>query len=166
MYSEYFEDKPTDLILKPGVSSNQIDDNVLGRTLDKLFEMGVTPLFTSIALRAMKTLGINPKSVHLDSTSFHVDGDYYSLLGQQEKCIRLIPGYSRDHRPDLNQAVLQLITTNQGNLPIFMQAASGNSSDKTAFAPIISQPITSFKSAIESRYIVGARSTHPIRSKL
>ncbi|BBI16387.1 hypothetical protein [Neochlamydia sp. S13] len=62
---------------------------------------------------------------------------YESLLEQGEACIRLLQGYSRDHRPDLNQAVLQLITSNQGNIPL--QAADSNSSDKTAFTQIVAK---------------------------
>ncbi|MBS4165365.1 Uncharacterized protein NEOC65_000422 [Neochlamydia sp. AcF65] len=115
MYSEYFEDKSIDHLLGTSVIPEQIDDNVLGRALDKLFELGVTELFTKIALHTIKVLGmgIQVKSLHSDATSFHVDGNYESLLEQGEACIRLVQGYSRDHRPDLNQAVLQLITSKQ-----------------------------------------------------
>ena len=155
LYSEYFEDKPIEHLLGADLTPNQIDDNVLGRTLDKLFSLGVTELFSLIALRAMKSLDIEVKSVHLDSTSFHADGEYHSLLDQNESCIRITRGYSRDHRPDLNQAVLQLITSNQGNLPLFMRAASGNSSDKTDFAKIISEHLKSFQAAVGNRYFVG-----------
>lgn len=155
LYSEYFEDKPIDHLLGIPIDPKQIDDNVLGRTLDKLFALGVSELFTQIALKAMKVLDIKVKSLHLDSTSFHVDGDYFSFLEQDESRIKLVQGYSRDHRPDLNQAVLQIITSNQGNIPLFMQAASGNSSDKTAFAKIVSEHAKSFKASVENRYLVG-----------
>lgn len=155
LYSEYFEDKPIDHLLGRDIKPDHIDDNVLGRTLDKLFSIGVTELYTKIALKAMHTLGIKVKSLHLDSTSFHVDGDYYSLLEQGESRIQIIQGYSRDHRPDLNQAVLNMITSSQGNIPLFMQAASGNSSDQTAFSEIISKHIKSFQEAIGNRYLVG-----------
>lgn len=155
LYSEYFEDKPVDHLLGVSVHPKQIDDNVLGRTLDKLFSLGVTELFTQIALKAMKTLDIKVKSLHLDSTSFHVDGDYDSLLEQDESRIQLIQGYSRDHRPDLNQAILQMVTSNQGNIPLFMQAASGNTSDKAAFSEIVAQHAKSFQRAVENRYLVG-----------
>lgn len=155
LYSEYFEDKPVDLLLGAPAEPRHVDDNALGRTLDKLFELGVSELYTKIALTAMSRLGIEVKSLHLDSTSFHVDGEYQSLLEQGESRIQLVPGYSRDHRPELNQAVLQLVTSNQGGLPLFMQAASGNSSDKTAFSEIITQHIKSFQEAVKNRYFVG-----------
>ncbi len=155
LYSEYFEDKPIDHLLGVEIQADQIDDNVLGRTLDKLFSLGVTELYTKIAFKAMHTLGIKVKSLHLDSTSFHVDGDYDSLLEQGESRIEIVQGYSRDHRPDLNQAVLNMMTSNQGNIPLFMQAASGNSSDQTAFSQIISKHIKSFQEAVGNRYLVG-----------
>jgi len=155
MYSEYFEEKPVSHLLGSPVEAEHISDNVLGRTLDKLFSLGVSPLFTRIALQAMKKLNIDVKSLHLDSTSFHVDGQYHSLLEQGESCIKLTPGYSRDPRPELNQAVLQMITSCQGNLPLFMQAASGNSSDKTAFSKIVEEHVKSFKEAVGNRYLVG-----------
>nr|WP_166156577.1 DUF4277 domain-containing protein [Neochlamydia sp. AcF84]NGY95342.1 hypothetical protein [Neochlamydia sp. AcF84] len=78
--SEYFEGKPIDHLLGTPVIPKQIDDNVLGRALDRLFELGVTHLFTKIALYTIKVLGIQVKSLHLDAISFHVDRNYESLL--------------------------------------------------------------------------------------
>jgi transposase len=155
LYSEYFEDKPIEHLVGANVKPEQVDDNVLGRALDKLFELGVTGLYTKIALKAVRALEIDVKSLHLDSTSFHVDGEYNSLLDQGESCIKITKGYSRDHRPELNQVVLNVMTSNQGGLPLFMQAASGNSSDKTAFTEIISKHIESFQAAVNNRYTVG-----------
>ena len=155
LYSEYFEEKPVDHLLGIPVQPKHISDNVLGRTLDKLFSLGVSELFTRIAIKAMIKLGIDVKSLHLDSTSFHVDGNYDSLLEQGESRIQLTKGYSRDHRPDLNQAILHMITSNQGNIPLFMMACSGNASDKTVFSEIVSKHINSFKEAVNNKYLVG-----------
>ena len=155
LYSEYFEDKPLEHLIGVDVSPEQVDNNVLGRTLDKLFSLGVTDLFSAISLQAVKTLGIKISSLHLDSTSFHVDGEYNSDLEQDDHRIKITKGYSRDHRPELNQVVLQLITSNEGNIPLFMQAASGNTADKTAFSEIVSKHISSFQAAVKNRYIVG-----------
>ncbi|MBS4171209.1 DUF4277 domain-containing protein [Neochlamydia sp. AcF95] len=80
VYSEYFEGKPIDHLLGTPVIPKQIDDNVLGRALDRLFELGVTDLFTKIALYTIKVLGIQVKSLHLDAISFHVDRNYENLL--------------------------------------------------------------------------------------
>ena len=42
LYSEYFEDKTIDHLLGISIEPEQIDDNVLGQALDKLFSLGVT----------------------------------------------------------------------------------------------------------------------------
>lgn len=39
-------------------------------------------------------------------------------------------GYSKEHRPDLKQMVLNLATTGKAGFPIWMEARSGNASDK------------------------------------
>lgn len=50
------------------------------------------------------------EALHLDSTSFHYDGQATDdgELGH----IRNANGYSRDHRPELNQVILNLICEN------------------------------------------------------
>jgi transposase len=71
---------------------------------------------------------------HLDTTSFHVDGRYNSdhFDENAEGVIHVSKGYSRDHREDLNQVVLELITESRANLPMMMRPLSGNASDKTS----------------------------------
>jgi len=49
-------------------------------------------------------------SLNLDTTSFHVDDQYEHDIDAQ--AIHIARGYSRDHRPDLNQVLLSLITEN------------------------------------------------------
>ena len=58
-------------------------------------------------------------------------------------------GYSRDHRPELNQAILELICENQAGLPVYMQALSGNSNDTKAFAQTVRRHLNSLKAAQE-----------------
>lgn len=115
-------------------------------------------------MAVVKHLGIQVSNLHLDSTSFHVDGEYDSMLGQEEARIQIVPGYNRDHRPDLNQVVLQLITSNQGNTPLFMQAASGNSFDKSAFAEIVQEHLASFQAAVNNQYLVGDSALYTLAS--
>ena len=88
----------------------------------------------------------------MDSTSFHVDGDYETEDDFQGVC--LVRGYSRDHRPELNQVILNLITENQAGLPVYMQACSGNSNDSETFKQLVKSHIGSLKAAQRSRYLV------------
>lgn len=44
----------------------------------RLYAHDVTSLFLLISAQACQRLGLGGGAVHLDSTSFHVDGDYTS----------------------------------------------------------------------------------------
>ena len=46
-------------------------------------------------------------------------------------------GYSRDHRPDLNQVMLELLVEHQAGLSLLMQPRSGHSRAVQAFGPVI-----------------------------
>ena len=115
--------------------------------MDKLYDFGLSELFLLIALAAAKKYQINVNFSHLDSSSFSLHGKYNQVLSaqlespEQELEVEPIPikithGYSRDHRPDLKQFILNLIVTGDGNIPIFLEAASGNQSDKKVFGHI------------------------------
>ena len=63
-----------------------------------------------------------------------------SIQGAYERDIDAVPiqithGYSRDHRPDLKQFSLVM----SDNLPVFIQALSGNTSDKNHFREIVKE---------------------------
>jgi transposase len=126
---DYLRNKPVDLLIAPGLSADDFNDD----SLDDLYEVGVTELFAKIASNALRTYGIQHQFVHLDSSSFHLHGEYES--GEPDtKAISITYGYSRDHRPDLKQVVAQLITSQRSALPVWVEVLSGNSSDKDSFA--------------------------------
>ena len=68
--------------------------------------------------------------------------------------VKLVRGYSRDHRPELNQVVLNLITENKAGIPVYMQAASGNINDNEGFKNIVKHHISSLKAAQDSQYFI------------
>lgn len=152
LQSEYFSDKPVDKLLGEGITAEHINDSVLGRSLDKFFDYGVSDLYMGLADKVVNHLGLTVKSQHLDSTSFHVDGRYEGY--EDENCIQLVKGYSRDHRPELNQVVLNLIVENQANIPLYMKPSSGNSVDKSGFKTIINEHLQSLKGAQDNPYFV------------
>jgi transposase len=67
--------------------------------------------------------------VHVDTTSFHVDGRYNSAESPEEAVMHITPGYSRDHRPDLHQGMLALMVEPHAGIPLWRKPLSGNSSD-------------------------------------
>jgi transposase len=83
--------------------------------------------------------------LHVDSTSFHVHGVYGSGeegqtdTGDEPLVIRLTHGYSRDHRPDLKQWVMNLICADTGGIPLLFAPGDGNQSDQEALVPLLAR---------------------------
>lgn len=50
--------------------------------------------------------------------------------------IHITRGYSRDHRPDLNQVMLALLVEHQAGIPLLLKPLRGNSSDVQSFGQI------------------------------
>lgn len=159
MYPEYFADKPIERLIGSGIKAEHINDDALGRCLDKFYEKGVSSLYQRLGEKVVEHLGLKCHSVHLDSTSFHVDGDYNNT-GDDFQGVHLTQGYSRDHRPELNQVILNLITENQAGLPVYMQACSGNTNDNESFKKLVKSHISSLKAAQKSRYLVADSSLY------
>ncbi len=128
---EFFVNKPLDRLLRPGVSAEMLNDDTLGRVLDPLHEKGETEVFAQVASQALRVYGISHRFVHLDITSVSVEGAYERP--EEPGVIRITYGYSRDHRPDLKQVVVALLTTYRAALPVWIQALDGNTNDSRAF---------------------------------
>src|SRR3990170_974443 len=130
---DYLRNKPVDLLIRPDLTPDDFNDDSLGRCLDDLYACGVTEVFASVASKALSIYGIEHRFVHLDSSSFHLHGQY-DVEAPEVEMISVTHGYSRDHRPDLKQVVAQIITSHQSNLPVWLEVLSGNSSDKDSFS--------------------------------
>jgi transposase len=107
--------------------------------LDSLYAHDVTALFSVVSAQACQRLGLIGGRVHLDSTSFHVDGDYDAT--EEAGVVTLTQGYSRDRRPDLNQVMLNVVVEQRAGLPLLMQPLNGNSNDTASFGRLIEAPI-------------------------
>ncbi len=144
LFSQFFEDKAIEHLLGEGIKVEELNDDKLGRTMDKLYQLGLSKLFLIIALDAIKRYQITTKYSHLDSTSIHLHGEYNKFSRQEksteiikENPIHIAQGYSRDHRPDLKQCVMDLIVSSDGDVPLFFRAGDGNESDKAVFGKIL-----------------------------
>jgi len=129
---DFLKNKPVELLLGAGLQADDFNDDTLGRSLDDLYARGITGIFTQVSRRALEVYDIELNYVHLDSSSFHVHGEYEGMR-EDTQAIRITQGYSKDHRPDLKQAVLNLMTAQEAALPIWLEALSGNSNDKKSF---------------------------------
>ena len=112
LFSQFFEDKAIEKLLGTGVNSEYLNDDKIGLLMDGIYKLGLTNLFIEIGLLVIKKFKVDTLFAHLDSTSFHLHGEYNNIEiaeNDQERPILITKGYSRDHRPDLKQCVLDLI---------------------------------------------------------
>ncbi|QJB47044.1 IS1634 family transposase [Dolichospermum flos-aquae] len=156
MFPKYFETIACEHLIGAGVKPEYLNDDKLGRVMDKLFIKGLDTIFFIIALKAAQKFGVSLSTSHLDSSSMHVHGQYNTSLpfvifesqkvgNNQEleelavkspKEITITYGYSRDHRPDLKQFIIEMICSGDGDIPIFLKLASGNQADSSCFGKI------------------------------
>lgn len=142
LFEKFFVGKATGHLLGEGIRPEHLNDDRLGRVLDKLYSAGLTEVFVSVALQAARKFGVQMDTLHLDSSSFHVDGEYAKNTEKAQAelgVIEITYGYSRDHRPDLKQFILDLICSGDGDIPLYLRVANGNEADQTVFAQILQQ---------------------------
>lgn len=60
---DYMQNKPVDLLIRPGLSGEDFNDDTLDRCLDDLYEAGVTEVFYRVAAHALEVYGLRPDFV-------------------------------------------------------------------------------------------------------
>ena len=136
LFPDFLKNKPVERLLAKGLKASDFNDDIMGRCLDEITDYGTTPFFTEIAFEIGLAENLLGPSAHFDTTSLTVYGEYESEpTDVEENSVETTPpftithGHSKAHRPDLKQMVLNLATTGSG-FPIWMEAHSGNASDK------------------------------------
>jgi transposase len=156
LFEEFFYGKATGHLIGAGINPQHLNDDRLGRVLDKLFEADPSRVFVDVALRAARHFGVRTQSVHLDATSLHLHGEYACDPQQEEPtALRITHGYSRDHRHDLKQFVVDLMCTGDGGVPLFFRVADGNEADQATFTKLIRE----FKTRLDFDALFVADST-------
>jgi transposase len=150
LFPSFFEKLPVDRLLGTDVVPSDLNDDVLGRTFDAIYEYDPTNLFNEIVLKIMDKVDFDTKLLHFDTTSFSVHGMYEDEdIGNT---IEITLGHSKDGRSDLKQFILSMVT-NQHGLPLFVEAKSGNASDKKTIIDTISKLRKSLTFETSAHYI-------------
>lgn len=126
-----FADMDLELLLGENITPAKLNDDAVGRCLDRIFDTGTGQILTAVALRALKLFDIDTSHVHHDTTSVTLYGDY-DLYGDDDpkQPFVITYGFSKDHRPDLKQLVHSVLCVDHG-IPIHSKIENGNKSDKT-----------------------------------
>lgn len=121
---------PDALGLAPG-DVRLINDDRMGRMLDRLFAADRASLVTELALRTVSEFGIDVGRLHNDSTTITLQGTYarQSPTRRGKAVPQIAHGHNKDHRPDLKQLLWILTVSSDGAVPLAYRSASGNTED-------------------------------------
>lgn len=136
LFPNFFMTIPTEKLLGEGISPSDLNDDVVGRTLDAIYRYGATELFNEITLHVMKQFSLGTQLIHVDTTNFSVYGKYENDAPDGTDSIKITFGHAKDGRMDLKRFVLGMVT-NQFGLPLFAKGYSGNESDKKSIIDMI-----------------------------
>jgi len=149
---QFFANTPLDLLFRAGVEAELFHRCKLGRTLDEVYAYGCDLLLSELALAVCVQEGIDQRFNHLDTTSFSLSGAY--VPDSDEQAITITHGYSKDHRPDLKQAVLELMVSQDGGVPCVSKSWDGNTSDTQIFQERAAALLATFRHSPQPRYLV------------
>jgi transposase len=102
-----------------------IHDDRVGQALERFYHGRHKDVFFQLALRAIKTFGLQCTQIHQDTTTVTFSGKYADWQAPED----LTYGNNKDHRPDLKQLVLGLSVTADGSVPLVHQVYPGNQTD-------------------------------------
>ena len=115
-----------------------LNDDRVGRMLDRLFDADRASLITATVLAAIGEFGVDVGQLHNDSTTVTVTGAYPDADGRTRggKATPAIRhGHNKDFRPDLKQLVSILTVSADGAVPVAFRVADGNTSDDVTHIP-------------------------------
>ena len=148
----FFANKPLDRLCRDGMRADMFNRLKLGRILDEAYAYGCDLLLQELALAVCAQEGIDLRCNHLDTTSFARSGDY--VPDGNERAMRITHGYSKDHRPDLKQAVLELMVSQDDGVPFVSKSWDGNSSDTQIFQERAQAFMSALKTSPSPRYLM------------
>ncbi len=143
LVSHFFKNKPVDKLLNVSyLEASHFNDDALARSLDAVYDFGVSKLYSLISSHAIgylsKEYGLKVGSGQLDNTTFHLHGKEKNIELENGQKLEIVKGYSKDHRPDLVQIGLQLIVENKSKVPLLMEVLSGNKEESKSYGEFIS----------------------------
>jgi transposase len=110
-----------------------LNDDRVGRALDRLFDADVAALALDVAAHAVSAFDVTLDELHNDSTTVTFHGDYEDA--DRERTLRgrlrlaVTHGHNKDHRPDLKQLLYILTVSGDGAVPVHFRVESGNATD-------------------------------------
>jgi transposase len=110
-----------------------LNDDRFARALDQLFRGDCSSLALAVATHAVTEFQVELDELHNDSTTVTFSGAYADAAQEERRRgqtrLAITWGHNKDHRPDLKQLLFILTVTQDGGVPVYFQAKSGNVAD-------------------------------------
>lgn len=121
---------PERLGLEPG-QIGLINDDRLGRVLDRLFEADRRTAATHFAIDMARAYRVTLSQLHNDSTTITFTGQYPERPARPDgrRVAKVARGHNKDHRPDLKQLVWSFTVSADGGVPVHYAVYDGNTTD-------------------------------------
>lgn len=151
MVPRFFSNKPVNRLIASHLTAEDLNDDNLGRALDRIADVDPTLFFAHVAFPIAMNRKLRRAFGRLDSTSLSLEGSYDGFGDSPDEAPQLISvarGHSKQHRPDLKQIVLSIANTGPCGMPFWSEPLSGNSSDKSSFHNTIAR-IRSFQKSLK-----------------
>lgn len=128
---QFFENHPVGFLLgDESLEAKHFNHFKLGRELEHLHAYGIEQLFAELSIEIFTEQKLDQRTAHIDTTSFSFQGQYET--DEEDAVVKITHGYSKDHRPDLKQMVLEMAVSNEG-IPLLCAPWSGNANDSHIF---------------------------------
>jgi transposase len=86
LVGQFFFGKPLDKLLGTnGLKPEHLNDDALGKALDRIHKYGVTKLFCEISLEILVEHGLLGKVARIDTTSLSVEGEYDASSPEEDR---------------------------------------------------------------------------------
>ena len=125
-----------------GLAPEQIQalqDDRVGRALDRLFDADRAALLTDLVVGMVREFDIALDQLHNDSTTITLHGEYADATGKRVRgkpTVRIEHGHNKDHRPDLKQLLWILTVSADGAIPVHFKVSDGSTEDTTTHIEI------------------------------
>ncbi len=131
--NEAFEGLDLKLLFGDDYCSNDFNDDQLGKLLSRLYDGGVTEIFSKIAANSYANFKVPFSHIlHADTTSHVFYGDCEVCEQEGYEGLNVTYGHSKDKRPELKQIMTGMLVDEHG-IPVYEETLDGNTADCTWF---------------------------------
>jgi transposase len=130
---DWAEQHAPELLGIPAGQASALNDDRLGRCLDRLFDAEGPSVVLAITTHVVKEFRVSLDELHNDSTTVTFSGEYKGATDAKKVRGKPTPaitwGHNKDHRPDMKQILYTLTVSADGAVPVNYDVGNGNLTD-------------------------------------